>query len=108
MLAVDLDQLRKAKVRHQNLTWERPQSNPREHYGLVLTKSDCFIRLSLQRCSRETSFGRGRVGVATRGAGCPGTRCAGETCADVDHGKLWLFGGWGMDAAGAKRYLADA
>ena len=44
---------------------------------------------------------------ADRGAGWPGARYAGETWVDSVHGELWLFGGWGMDAAGAKGYLAD-
>ena len=37
----------------------------------------------------------------------PGARYAGETWVETSHGELWLFGGWGIDAAGKKGYLGD-
>ena len=37
----------------------------------------------------------------------PAARYAGETWADAERNELWLFGGWGIDAAGEKGYLAD-
>jgi hypothetical protein len=37
----------------------------------------------------------------------PGARYAGETWVDAEHNELWLFGGWGMDAAANRGYLAD-
>ena len=37
----------------------------------------------------------------------PGARYAGETWADTRRGALWLFGGWGHDAANSTGYLND-
>ena len=37
----------------------------------------------------------------------PAARYAGQTWAVAERNELWLFGGWGMDASGARGYLSD-
>ena len=37
----------------------------------------------------------------------PAARYAGQTWAMAERNELWLFGGWGMDASGARGYLSD-